>query len=285
MTSSSSPASSAAIPRLRAEDLPQVPRRLSWMFACDVLFGDVLGVFFAVTLLGCMAAFTAMASRVDARSYDVDCGSAVIASTWENDDNFTVTVRHGADDVVSYVFDEPAGTGARVPLRGDDAGCARVVVLGGKTRPVPIEVLGAMGICSSFALPLLKPLRRRLRRLRLLREGTLTRGKRTGHNVNDEGDWKIHTLSFSFVDDKGRERSVAHTTALPGTLLDEPDEALLYDDDDAAVLDGLPGKPRVKDGALVSSHPIKSAVVALVVVVAVLSVPAGLVVGGLLAWR
>lgn len=290
--SSSQPSSSASIPRLRAEDLPQTPRRLSFLFAVDVLVGDAMGLLFVGLAVLMVGLWVALAAHSDLKSSDHDrvCCDGVVTSRWESDDNWTVRASGDCGEVESFLFIEPPEDGAPIHLRGD-ASCTRLHLDHGFVRRVPSYAAFAFLLPLIVGAPLLAgPLRRRWRRLRLLREGTLTRGRKHSHTTNSEGDWDVHTFVFTFTDDRGRDRAVSATTTQPGPLLDEEEEALLYDPDatgpdDAALLDALPGLPRLKDGRFVPSRWLKSAVVGVVVCAAAVSLPVSVVVGLLLALR
>lgn len=239
----SAPASSASIPRLRAEDLPQTPRRLSLVFAADVLVGDAMGLVFVFSAIVVVAFWLGFGAVTDVRSSDGDraCCDGIVSSRSEGDDFWTVRASSPLGEVESFFFQEPPLAGSTIVVRGNER-CSRLHLDGGHVRRIPTIAAAAFFVPFGVFLPFIwKPLRRRWRRLHLLRDGTLTRGRQASHTINDEGDWDIHTFVFSFTDDRERARTATVTTMRPGPLLDEADEALLYDDDDACLLDGLPG--------------------------------------------
>ncbi|MDP2341548.1 MAG: hypothetical protein Q8O67_11340 [Deltaproteobacteria bacterium] len=90
-----------------------------------------------------------------------------------------------------------------------------------------------------------------VRAVRLLRDGRLGWGTRSvGPFVTRSGNARVRVLNYRFVDDKGHERTAITHEGSPGPLLDEAEEPLLYDDNDAMLLDEIPGFPRIVDGKL-----------------------------------
>lgn len=72
-------------------------------------------------------------------------------------------------------------------------------------------------------------------------EATFAGKEPTNMTVNDQPVWK---LVFTFKDEMGEERTVESNTHDPQGLQDEPTERVLYDDDQAVLVDSLPGSGR-----------------------------------------
>ena len=244
-----------------------------------------------------------MGWHADLRNYDGEgvSGSAVVESATllpgKNSITYRVvakaqveqadqTVIDDGAEVVSY-FDKGSvpSVAEAVPLllaneRGD------LVLKGGRQRPMRLFDLAVFFPMLLIGIAMyLSSVRQGLRHLTLLREGQLGEARLVDRDVVSSGKSTTHRLRFVFQDRHGKERNVEHRTPNPTDLVDDDFEPLLYDDHSAALLDGLPGRPRVVEGHFTASRPWRSRAAVGLVFVASVATPSCVILSLLLAWR
>ncbi len=175
-----------------------------------------------------------------------------------------------------YEFVDGAGRqheGASFATRGPSRGQAvsiefpaghpersRIVGMSGATIPpfmlLPMSAIGVVGFVL-FGVAV----RRGRRAVRLLRIGEPATGRllaRTPTNTTINGR-RVWALRFGFTARDGRAYETLAKSHHPRRLMDEADEPLVYDPHDpssAAMMDALPGKPRIgADGQLREGRP------------------------------
>lgn len=255
MSNASSP---VAVPSLLLSDLPRVPRPLSLLFAFTVLFGGD-----SVALMTVMAAVSTVgtvifSSNTDARSHVADPprGGGVVVDVEH------ITNKHGrvvrsvvtaradtGQEVVSHFPDSQLVVKARVAIAGDDE---HLVIVGGLLRehgrfdvylPVIINVvLGALMLLSVLV---------RLRLLHVLRAGHATTGRVIKRIKRKSHRGSSPQLVFVYTDGAGRQRT--HRVNSDRFLEDDAEEPLLCTSFFCALLDTLPGRPRLENGRFVAA--------------------------------
>jgi hypothetical protein len=256
--SAASPSSPVAVPSLLLSDLPRVPRPLSLLFAFVTLFGGANGAVLTVMAAVSTVCTLLYSGNTDARSHagDPPRGGGIVTDVdlVKNKQGqimrSVVTARADfGGEVVSHFSQAPLAVGARVTIAGDDN---HLVIVGGRLRehdrfeayvPVAINaILGAM---------LLLLLLGRLRLLHVLRSGYATTGRIIERIVRKSKEGTTTTLVFAFTDGDGRARK--HRVAAERFLEDDAQEPLLCTFLFCALLDDLPGRPRLENGRFVPS--------------------------------
>lgn len=262
----------------------------------DIAAGGAVGGLGAAFLIGLAAAMVHTGSTADAkdRSDDPVVVDAVVTDVtrergdrdtdniWQVTAKPTIVGVASGHDVVSFFSDPAPAPGETLRVRG--TGDDDLHLEGGRLRPQTrgaVLIGGAMLVAGLVFLFLIAMSSRS--KLHLLRDGTLGTARLSARSEDNSGDSTSHVLTFRFVDDKGRTRDFSERVDDPKALLDQEHEPILFDDDDAAALDALPGHPRVQAGRFTSSRPIGSALITIVVVVALAVAPAALVGGVVLS--
>ncbi len=154
----------------------------------------------------------------------------------------------------SYVRGNPPADGARVPVEIPHGRLDRARVEGMSLQPTPAWVLLVLLPLPLAALVLLLVRGRHARlEVRLLTIGRVDSGRlvhreTTRLRVNNR---PVHKLSFDFEDAEGRAQRVVVRTTNTDRLTDDALEPLVYDrahPRHAALLDSLPGAPRIDEG-------------------------------------
>ena len=297
------PSTSAAVFRLRPADLPECPRPVDRILAIDIVAGGRLGLSALICLAAAAGGCLWMGWHADLRNHDGDdvSGSAVVESVTllpgKNSITYRVvakahveqaeqTVSDDGAEVVSY-FDKGSvpSVAEAVPLllaneRGD------LVLKGGRQRPMRMFNLAAVFTSLLIMVAMyLWSVRQGLRHLTLLREGQIGEARLVSRDVVSSGKSTTHRLRFVFQDRHGKARNLEHRTPNPTDLVDDDFEPLLYDDHSAALLDGLPGRPRVVEGRFTASRPWRSRAAVGIVLVASVATPSCVILSLLLAWR
>lgn len=288
--------SSAAIPGLRAADLPERPRRIERTLLVDVVAGEPITFMLLLLVIVPLCVSLAYATGTDARRHGRDVVAVgTVTSVFEepSGDGMVWGVVVSADDgklppTTSY-FDgdvAPLRVASRVPLvaASDDG---ELVVDGGRARKhdpgfLLIGLIFLVVTAASFVVSAAG----NLRHVRLLRDGELTHAKRVDRSIDESGDVLLHVLGFEFTDRRGRTRRLEQREHKPEQFLDDDaGEPLLYDDLSAALLDALPGRPRVREGIFVSSRPTRSLAITVATVVVVLATPVAAILSVALSLR
>lgn len=241
-------------------ELAPPPRPVSLGATLEVLLGGLLvqigcGVFAFGSIFGWIFASRADLTPWTRFSGEVETAQGTVLDLVRtgvsvNDTPITGTRYRfvGPDGVertaTSYVTGGGPAVGAAVTIEfpAGDPDCSRVT---GQT-------CGMLGPAALLALifpavglvPVLIGLRGGLRRVRLLRHGrraeaTFSGRQPTNMTVNDQPVWE---MVFTFKDDRGEERTVSSKTHDTTALEDEPSERVLYDDEQAVLVDSLPGR-------------------------------------------
>lgn len=256
--------------------IAQTPREVPAAIARQVTFGDTLTWVGSLLALigGCLLAVFAPltgARRAVQLLGDTETTTAVVLSVTST----STRVNKATVQEIKYRFEDARGAphvgtsyGTSAPRKGQSAaveyvrGSPEVSRLAGKQTGVfplfalfPVSISGIVGLCM-----LIPGVLRGRRNVRLLRDGVPTTGRLvarrpTSTRINKQRVWE---LRFSFVTAEGRPCEAVARTHLVARLLDEAEEPLLYDPRDptrAAMLDALPGNPRLDDaGRILGSH-------------------------------
>lgn len=297
------PSASAAVFRLRPADLPECPRAVDRILAIDIVAGGRAGLSALICLAAAAGGYLWMGWHLDLRNYHREhvSGSAVVESATllpgENSITYRVVAKAHVEQAEQTVIDDGADVVScfdegsvpsvpeAVPLllaneRGD------LVWKGGRQRPVPLFDLTAQFTILLIMLAMyLWSVRQGLRHLTLLREGQIGEARLVSRDVVLSGKSTTNRLRFVFQDRHGKARKLVHRTPNPTDLVDDDFEPLLYDDHSAALLDGLPGRPRVVEGRFTASRPWRSRAAVGFVFVASVSTLSCVTLSLLLAWR
>lgn len=175
--------------------------------------------------------------------------------------HYTFTLDGQQYEGVSYATGQQLRKGERCTIEYPPGNPARSRIAGMRTAmftPVVlfIVVFPLVGLCFIAA-----GLKNGFKAVRLLRDGLVSYGKLVGKTptatkINNE---TVYKLAFEFSPGDGETYTAFAKSHQPAKLEDEEQEPLLYDPFDpsyAALLDSLPGEPRIDQfGAITSSKP------------------------------
>jgi Protein of unknown function (DUF3592) len=234
-----------------------VPGQLGWLF---LLVGTLLCWVFIPRIDWSFGAYESSASGVVDRvertsASENDRPIHEVHYSFEGPDGTQVSGVSYTTDVAAQ-----AGTGVSVEFDPDDPSRSRIE--GMRSKPFPMWVafvllfplLGAA--FAAFAM------RQGTRRLALLRDGRLARGRLikkqgTRTRVNNQ---PVLAMTFVFETDDGQSHRVVARTHRPELLEDEAAEKVLYlpaNPYRATLVDHLPGRPDIDErGQLVSGNPL-----------------------------
>lgn len=179
----------------------------------------------------------------------------------------------GPDEVeykgVSYATGRELNEGRKVRVEYRPGKPLMSRIKGMRRSPIGLFGLGPVIFPLAGLSFMIVGLRRGIRGNRLLKIGRQATGRlkskvRTGEKINDRN---VYKLTFEFTTTDGTSHEAIGKTHMPAKLEDEAAEPLLYDPrrpSYAAMLDALPGSPRIDENGKIRAGSAGAALVCLV---------------------
>lgn len=262
----------AAVPRGLLNGPPRRPPR---SLELRVLLGwGLLASLMALTLTGGILTACIAPAVVDEARFLLD--GERVAGTYESAEATSLSInekrvyehfyqfRYGGEAFYtsSYSYESeklPRGSEVSVEVVRSSPSTSRIVGQRTTLMSIPSGIVPVIGFL--FALAFARAhLRRNRMWVRLLTHGVETRAWLVDQKVlpSRKGRSTTYQLTFSFEDEDGAGRRYTTAVTDASRLTDEKEERLLYDPaepESAALLDQLPGRPRIERGAFVDTAP------------------------------
>jgi len=270
------------------QNIAPPPRRLPLLVWARVLLGGPLTVF-GLVLVGGLAMLFVWLLLIDADPSTIVFGGKLDTAIAEVTACSETGIRRDALDgsggvpvyAISYSFIAPGGE----EVRGVSYSIGRRVEAGelvtvefpegrpwvSRIRGMERTITRPWGLFAAvfFAggvLCLVPGLARGWKACRLLRSGALAVGKAVGARPTGThvAFRAVHAIQFEFTTEDGRTFHTVATTHQPEKLAQHEYEGLLYDPDDpsyAAMINNLPGSPKIDiDGNVTAGNPLRGAI-------------------------